>query len=62
MNIFFGRPTKLIRTLCEHAQIVFDLKADLAKRKIAINILLASLKILTNSKGCFESRICFPEG
>jgi hypothetical protein len=59
MNIFFGigKPNKIIRTLCEDAQIVFNLKADLVKRKIKINNLLASLKILTNSKGYFESRI-----
>jgi hypothetical protein len=59
MNIFFKVYTiKSVHVLSLHAQMVFKFLACLV-HQINIKFLLPSLKTLTNTKSCSESRIKF---
>ncbi len=54
---YFFRAFKIKSVLSVHAQMVFKFLVCLVQEKITMKFLLASLKTLTNSKNCSESRI-----
>ncbi len=61
VTIFLGRPVKLhvhVNQCCLYMRIWFThFHATVLKRKRSIKLMVASLKTLTNSRNCSESRI-----
>jgi hypothetical protein len=53
--IFALKAYQIKSVLSVHAQKVFNFSGCLVKKKITIKSLLASLKIVNNSKGCYEA-------